>query len=478
MFKDNDMFNDNIIAKNVMWRFLERSGSQVLSLVVSIVLARILGPAEYGMIALVLIINNILSVFVDSGLGKGLIQKKNVDELDYNTVFFTNVFLCLIFYLCLYCLAPYLESFYGMEGLCVVTRVSGITIVVSGLKNIQVAYVSNNLMFKKFFFSTLTGKFFSSLLGLTLAYEGFGIWALVMLEVSMQVIDTIVLWINVSWRPRFVFSFDRLKKLYSYSFSIFLVSFINNTYNNIRQLLIGKVYSSIDLALFNKGKQFPSAISTNINSSIDTVMFPVLSYVQNDLCEIKSLSLKAIKYNIFFLAPLLIWLFSCAENFVYTILTEKWMQSSAYIQVFCIVFLLEPFILVNFNIIKSIGKSRLLFRLSFVQRCVDFFLIVVSINYSPLAMSYSMLIGIIFSILTSSYSVKRIVNISLLDIIKETKNIFLSSIIMGVSVNSIQLLYGYGFIQLGLQCLIGAVLYLFFCHLFKVEIIRAIRLHI
>lgn len=471
------MFNENVIIKNVIWRFLERSGAQLLSLIVSIILARIIEPKEYGLIALVIVINNILSVFVDSGLGKGLIQKRNVDELDYNTVFITNVFLCTVFYIGLYYSAPYIERFYDMDGLCIVIRVLGTTIIVAGLKNIQVAFVSKNLMFKRFFFSTLISKLLSSCLGITLAYKGYGIWALVALEVSMQVIDTLVLWTTVNWRPSFIFSINRLRSLYSYSIGIFLVSLINNMYNNIRQLLIGKVYTSIDLALFNKGKQFPSAIAININSSIDTVMFPVLSHMQNDLEEVKKSSFKAIKYNIFFLSPILIGLFSCAENFVSTLLTDKWMHSVIYIQVFCIIFLLEPFILVNFNIIKSIGKSQLLFRLSFIQRCVDFILIFSFISFSPIAMAYSLLIGTVFSIITSSYSVNKIINLPFFEILKQTKFIFLSSIVMGVFVNTVQLIYGYGFPQLVIQVVGGAIIYLYLCKLFKINELHLIRLN-
>ena len=207
-----DISKKNVIG-NFIWRFAERCGAQLVTFVVSIVLARLLDPTVYGTVALVTVFTTILQVFVDSGLGTALIQKKDADDLDFSSVFFFNFVICIMLYMGMFIAAPYIAHFYNNSSLTPIVRVISLTIVISGVKGIQQAYVSRNMLFKRFFFSTIGGTIASAFVGIALAYKGFGVWALVAQQLLNTATDTLILWLTVKWRPRLMFSWKRLKKL-------------------------------------------------------------------------------------------------------------------------------------------------------------------------------------------------------------------------------------------------------------------------
>ena len=207
---------NNTITSNLIWRLLERFGAQAVTLIVSIVLARVLDPEIYGTIALITVITSILQVFVDGGFSSALIQKKDADDIDFSTVFYFNIVICIVIYVCLFFLAPLISRFYAMDDLTPVIRVLGLILIISGVKSVQISYVSRHLQFKKFFFATLGGTIIAAAVGIWMAYSGYGVWALVAQNLVNQTIDTIILWITVKWKPKLVFSFQRLKKLFGF----------------------------------------------------------------------------------------------------------------------------------------------------------------------------------------------------------------------------------------------------------------------
>ena len=208
------------VFSNFFWRFAERVGAQLVAFIVSIVLARILEPSAYGVVALITVITTIMQVFVDSGLGTALIQKKDADNLDFSTVFYTNIVFCALLYIGLFFASPYIADFYNDPNLVPYIRVLGLTVLISGIKNVQQAYVSRHMMFKKFFFSTLGGTLTAGVVGVIMALLGAGVWALVAQHVINLSIDTFILWIIVKWRPKLKFSFTRLKGLFSFGWKL------------------------------------------------------------------------------------------------------------------------------------------------------------------------------------------------------------------------------------------------------------------
>ena len=232
------------VVTGLFWRFAERCGAQGVSFVVSIVLARLLAPEVYGTVALVTVFTAVLQVFVDSGMGNALIQKKNADDRDFSTVFYFNITVCCILFLGMYIAAPYIAEFYNDSELTAVVRVLSLTLVISGVKNVQQAYVSRNMLFRHFFYATLGGTIGAAVIGIAMAYMGFGVWALVVQQIFNAAADTVILWITVKWRPGRTFSFQRLKGLFSFGWKLLVSGLLDTVYGNLRQLLVGKIYSS------------------------------------------------------------------------------------------------------------------------------------------------------------------------------------------------------------------------------------------
>ena len=385
------MQNKKILV-NFIWRFAERCGAQLVTFIVSIVLARILAPEDYGTIALITVFTTILQVFVDSGLGTALIQKKNADDMDFSSVFYFNFIVCIILYICMFFSAPFISKFYNDNSLTPVIRVISLTIVISGVKGIQQAYVSKYMMFKRFFFSTIGGTIFSAILGIILAYEGCGVWALVAQQLSNTAIDTLILWLTVKWRPKRIFSWKRLKALLSFGWKLLLSSLLDTCYSNLRNLIIGKLYSSADLAFYNQGDKFPKVIVTNVNTSIDSVLLPTMSGAQDNRERVKNMTRRAIKTSTYIMAPFMMGLAFCAEPIVRLVLTDKWLPCVVFLRIFCITYMFWPVHTANLNAINAMGRSDWFLRLEVIKKTMGMIILLSTMWFGVKAMAYSSLL--------------------------------------------------------------------------------------
>ena len=457
------------VVSNFLWRFAERCGAQLVSFVVSIVLARILAPEDYGTIALVTVFTAILQVFVDSGLGTALIQKKDADDLDFSSVFYFNFAMCLVLYSGMFIAAPYIAIFYEDMTLTPVIRVLSLTIVISGVKGIQQAYVSRNMLFKRFFFSTIGGTIFSAFLGIGLAFSGCGVWALVAQQLSNTMIDTLILWITVKWKPKKEFSWKRLRTLFSYGWKLLVSSLLDTVYNNLRNLIIGKMYSSADLAYYNQGDKFPKIIVTNINTSIDSVLLPTMSNEQDDRNRIKSMTRRAIKTSTYVMAPLMMGLAFCAESIVKIVLTDKWLPCVPFLRLFCITYMFWPVHTANLNAIKAMGRSDWFLKLEIVKKIVGLFFLLSSMWFGVMAMAYSLLLSSILSQIINAWPNRQLLGYGYLEQVRDFAPGILLAIGMGICVYFIGFLPLPTIVTLLIQIIIGAVIYIGASALLKLE---------
>lgn len=422
------------VTTNFIWRFAERCGAQLVSFVVSIVLARLLLPEDYGTIALVTVFTTIMQVFVDSGLGTALIQKKDADDLDFSSVFYFNFAVCVILYLAMFFAAPFIASFYNMPELTAVVRVISLTIVISGVKGVQQSYVSRNMLFKRFFYATLGGTIFSAVLGIAMAYAGFGTWAIVAQQLSNTAIDTLILWITVEWRPKRMFSWNRLKGLLSFGWKMLCSALLDTGYNNLRNLLIGKLYSSSDLAFYNQGDKFPKLVVTNINASIDSVLLPAMSKEQDNKDRVKNMTRRSIMVSSYIMAPLMIGLVCCASHVVNLLLTEKWLSCVFYLQIFSITYMFYPLHTANLNAIKAMGRSDLFLKMEIWKKVIGMILLISTLFISVKAMAYSLLISTLTSMIINSWPNKKLLNYSFPEQMKDILPSILLATGMGVVV--------------------------------------------
>ena len=462
------MSSTNVIT-NFFWRFLERCGAQGVTFIVSIVLARLLDPTVYGTVALVTIFTTIMQVFVDSGMGNALIQKKDADDLDFSSVFYFNMAMCSVLYLIMFFAAPLIASFYRMPELTAIVRVLSFVVVISGVKNVQQAYVSRHLMFKRFFFSTLGGTIGAAVIGIALAYLGFGVWALVAQMLFNAAVDTTILWITVKWRPKKMFSFQRLKSLFSYGWKLLASSLIDTVYNDLRQLIIGKKYSSGDLAYYNQGKKFPQLIVTNINTSIDSVLLPTMSKAQDDMAAVRSMTRRAIKTSTFLMMPAMIGLAVCAEPLVQLILTEKWLPCVLFLRIFCITYAFYPIHTANLNAIKAMGRSDLFLKLEIIKKTVGIIAILITMWISVQAMAYSFLVTTILNQIINSWPNKKLLNYSYLEQVKDMMPQILLSLGMGAAIYAVSFLHLSASLTLLIQIPLGVLVYWSGSKIFHVE---------
>lgn len=457
------------VSSNLLWRFLERFGAQGVTLIVSIVLARVLDTEVYGTVALVTVITTILQVFVDCGLGSALVQKKDADSLDFSTVFYFNFLVCIMLYIGLFIMAPFISIFYNRPVLTSLIRTSGLLLIISGFKNIQNAYVSRHLLFKKYFFATLGGTLTAAIVGIYMAYNGMGVWSLVTQNLVNQFIDTLILWFVVEWKPTLEFSLQRLKRLLSFSWKLLISSLLDTLWNQLRQLIIGKRYSSNDLAFYNKGNEYPYYATLALNSSIDSVLLPVMSSSQDNVEEVKAMTRRAIKTSSYILWPIMMGLASCSKALISVILTDKWLPAMPYLIIFCIVYAFYPIHTANLNAIKALGRSDTFLRLEIIKKISNLVIIVCTMWYGVFWLALGSIIGSILGQLINSWPNRELLNYKYKEQLLDILPYIIISVCMGIVVYSLNFINIANWEILILQIIVGVVFYISISYVLKID---------
>ena len=466
---NQDNVNKYAVTSNLFWRFSERILAQLIAFAVSVILARILDANAYGTVALVAVFTSILQVFVESGLGNALIQKKDADDLDFSTVFYTNVVFCLVLYVLLFFTAPYIATFYKNLSLTPYIRVLGLTVLISGVKNVQQAYVSRHMMFRKFFFSTLFGTVIAGVVGILMAVNGFGVGAVVAQQVINLSIDTLVLWITVKWRPIKAFSFARLKVLFSFGWKLLVSGLLDTGYNSLRQLIIGKKYTADDIAYYDRGEKYPHLFINNINTSIDSVLLPAMSRAQGDRDRVKAMTRRSIQVSTYIMAPLMIGLAVISEPLIKFMITDRWLPCVPFLRIFCVTYIFYPIHTANLNAIKAMGRSDMFLKLEVLKKTIGITAILLTMSISVEAMAYSLLVTCFINQLINSWPNRKLMNYGYLEQLKDILPTLLLSVFMGGCVLAVGFIPLPLFASLILQILAGGTIYIGLSKIFKHE---------
>lgn len=447
------------VASNLIWRFLERFGAYFISFAISIVLARILDPQIYGTVAIVTVFITFFEVLVTGGLGNSLIRKKDATSLDFNTIFWFNICSSIILYLIIFAAAPFIANFYGKPLLKYLLWVSGITVFISGIKNVEYAYVARNLKFKKFFFATIGGTIFSGVIGILLALNGFGPWALVISSVSNHFIDVVILSLCIKWKPRFEFSMHLLKEHWNYGWKILCSKVLSAVYGDFRQLVIGKYYSDSDLAFFNRGKTYPNMFVTNIANSINSIMFPVLSKKNSNPSERNAIIVKSIKVNSYVLFPIMAGMAVVAEPFVLLLLTQKWLSCVPYLRVFCFVYALIPFEIIINSAILANGKSGTVLLTDCIKAAVGISGLFISLKYGVGAITIALVCSSIFDLCLNLFVAKKVLKISIRSMVAAVLPNIVLTFFMAFTVYCFRNISSNQLIVLPVQVFVGIFIY-------------------
>lgn len=464
------MHDDKVSIKKqtisgLVWKFGERIFAQLVSFIVSIVLARLLMPTEYGVVALVLVFISMADILVQNGLGATLIQKKDADDLDFNTMFFAGVFLGLCLYGGIFLIAPTVAFIYKNSTIIPVLRVMGIRIPIAAVNSIQQAVVSRNMDFRKFFFSTLLGTAISGVIGIVLAFNGFGVWALVFQYLGNTIIDTLVLFFTVRWRPKKQFSIERFKKLFSFGGKIMLIGFIGVFFNQLKSLIIGAKYSSEDLAYYSRGEKFPTLISGNIETSINAVLFSMLSKYQDNNKVLINVIQRFTCILSFIIMPLMIGLAVIGENLVKVLLTDKWLECVPFLQIICIQQVFSVLNTVNLQVMKAKGVGSSLLKLECLKKPVILIILLITMRISPFAMAVGVTIYELIAAYINSIPTKKLIGYSIRQQIGDVFPNLVTSLLMGCIVYTIKFIPTNSICVLILQVLTGMISYVLISYL-------------
>ena len=431
-------------------------------------------PSDYGVIALITIFIDIANVFVSSGFGAALVQKKDADEVDFSSVFYFSIVMSWVLYIIVFLGAPAVAGFYDKEILTPVLRVMALKLPLAGVNSVQHAYVQKKMLFKRFFFSTLIGTVGSAVVGIVMAYTGFGAWALVAQYLFNSTMDTVVLWFTVRWRPVWRFSLGRMKYLFGFGWKMLASELIHTSYKQIRSLIIGKVYTEKDLAFYNQGGKLPSLIVTNINSSVSSVLFPAMTLKQDDTGKLKEMVRLSIRVSSYIMWPLMIGLLVMSEPIVRLMFTEKWLPCVPYMQIACIQFALEPVQTANVQAVKAMGKGRTYLIMEIVKKLFGIVMIVAVMYQGVMAIAVTAMFVTFFAALVNSTPNRKYLRYTYREQLVDLIPSILLAAAMGICVYGVGRLPVPDLVSIVLQVVSGAASYIILSLAFRVSQFRYI----
>nr|WP_298561193.1 lipopolysaccharide biosynthesis protein [uncultured Prevotella sp.] len=456
------MTDSNIKNKTVtgfFWQLSQKVLCQVVSFGISVVLARLLLPSDYGVIAICSMFLVLTGIFIGGGLGTALVQKKNADDIDFCTVFYSGLVLSIVVYLAVFFAAPYIAIFFKNEQITAVIRVLALSMPIGTLSGVQNAFVSKQMIFKKFFYSSLIGTIASGAVGLGMALTGFGVWALVGQNLVSTITNTLVLFCIIDWHPKLIFSYERFKQLFSFGWKMAVVNILTTFFYQLKGYVIGYKYSAAQLAYYNRGEGLPGILYNNINGTISDVLFPALSQLQDDKEALKRALSRAMRISSFFLIPALFGLAAISDKLVIIIFSEKWAPSIPFMQVICMISCSDILGMANYQAIKAVGRADTLLKMEFLKRPAMFAVLIVTMFISPLAIAVGQLVYSILAFVVNAYPNRKYIGYPIWQQMKDVGKNFLISLVMAIVVYLLGTLGLNMYVSVVLQVVTGALLY-------------------
>ncbi len=448
------------ITSNVLWKFAERIIAQGVSFIVSLVLARLLMPEDYGAVSIILIFIEIANVLLTSGLSTALIQKKEISELETSTIFYCNLALSLLLYMLLFVASPWIAQMYELPILQPAIRIFALRLPIAAFQAIQTAIVSRQMDFKKFFFCTIGGTLASAVVGIIMAVQGYGVWALVAQYLVNTVIDTLILALFVRWKPRLQFSYSAAKPLIQYGWKVMVTDLIGTIFNQISGFIVGLRYTTADLAYYTKGKQLPQLARNNIYSTLLSVLFPAMSRVNDDMEQVKAVSRRSIRMLCYIICPMMVGLMAVSEELVMVLYTEKWIQMTPFVAIVCLECIISIPPTITLQSIKAAGRSDIMLKLEFIKKPLLLISILAAMPFGVLAVALTLPLNTLIDFILNSIYSKKILNYSIGEQLFDCLPNFALSAVMGICVWLLGRLSINTLLLLVIQCVCGLLLYI------------------
>lgn len=472
----SDSIKDQAV-KGLMWSAVERFSVQGIQFVLTIIIARLVLPSEYGLIAMLGIFLAIAQVFVDSGFSNALIQKQDRTETDFSTVFYFNIFISIVFYLLLFVCAPYIASFYKEPDLLPVTRWIGLNIIIAGFSVVQRAKLTINVDFKRQSKASLTAVLISGIIGIIWAYKGWGVWALVVQSLLNNLLNTLLLWIFAKWIPQWVFSKESFNTLFAFGSKLLLSGLLHTIYINLYSLVIGRKYSSTDVGVYNRAGQFSNFPSINVMGIINRVFFPLLCKIQNDNERLKTSFLQYLRMSCFIIFPMMAIMTVLSKPLILLLLTDKWLPAAELLSILCFAYMWYPVMVVNNQILNVKGRSDYFLYAEIIKKVIAFVILIITLPFGVRVLCWGIVLYNFFDMAIVIYYSKKVVFVKYREQIYNIMPLFFVSLLTGGMVYlSIQPFEGNLLGQLAVGSLVGLLVYVLSCLIFKIREIDQIVL--
>lgn len=457
------------IVASLIWKFSEKIGIQLFNLIIQIILTRLLLPEDYANVAIIMVFVQLANLIVQSGFGSALIQKENTDIKDFSSVFYLCVISAVILYVMIFIGAPFIADFYELNLLTGLLRVQAIIVFPCAINTVQIAYLSRNMLFSKNFFASIIASILSGIAGIICAYVGLGIWSLIVCNVLNQVILTIALWFFVKWRPTFEFSFKRVFELFVFGWKLLVSSVLNMFYSNLQTLVIGKVFTTSMLGYYNRGELLGTTVMSSVNNAISSVMLPVLSRTQNDLEKFKQIYRRILTLDCFFSFPIMFGLASVAKPLITILFTEKWLSAVPFMIMVCIARAFDPIHVTNLEAILAVGKSETTLKLEIIKKLIGVAFMIITYNINIYVFVFSNIILSFVSTIINSYPNVKTFNYTIKEQMKDIGPYLVNALIMFCITFGMSMIDMNEWIMIILQIIVGAVIYILGCWIFKFE---------
>ncbi len=452
-------------VKGVAWSGIDNVAQYAVSFIVSIILARLLSPDDYGLLGIIAIFTAVCSAIIDGGLSNALIRKKNATPEDYNTIFILNIVMSLMLYGVIFFLAPYIADFFGRDELIALTRVSSLTLVIGAFAMVQQTLLTKKIDFKTQTKITIIVSLVSGVVGIVLAFLSFGVWALVAQTLTSQCLKTILLWIFNCWIPKLKFSYNSFRELFGFGWKLMISQLLNTIWQELYQVVVGKYYSPATLGQYTRAKGFSQLFSKNLTNVIQRVTFPVLSNIQDEKARMFGAYRRIIKTTMFITAISMFFLGAISEPLLYCLIGEKWHEASTYLPLICIAGSLYPLHAINLNMLQVQGRSDLFLGLEVVKKIIAMLPLFVGAFVGIMPMLYvNLLTGIISFFLNSHYSGKYMDYSSWMQL-KDVAPSYGVAVIVAASVYCLKYLPLSYWVILPLQIMVGMVVLALICKL-------------
>lgn len=460
---------NNQTVKSVIWSAIERFSVQAIQFVLTIILARLISPAEFGLIAMLGIFMQVAQSFVDSGFSNALIQKKNRSEIDFSTVFYFNCAISIVTYIVLYISAPYIAQFYNEPILENVCKWIGVNLIIQGIAVVQVAKLTINLNFKTQAKASLVAITISGVLGVSLAYNGYGVWALVTQSLVNSLINTLLLFLFTKWKPTLEFSLSSLKSMFAFGSKLLFSGLLHTIYTNMYSLVIGKKYNAIDVGYYNQSSQIARFPSVSLMAIITRALYPIQCQNQDNYQLLQQSFIKYLKMSCFLVFTIMTGIATLSEPLIIFLLTKKWAPIAPILSILCIGYMFTSVTVLNNQILNVRGRSDLYLKVEIIKKIVGVIILLTTIPWGLTIICLGILLYNICDMLMVIYYSKKIIHIGYIKQVKAITPISITILITGLLTYTYVALVDNLYIQLFGGMLLYLLFFVFFCKVFKVS---------